>query len=260
MNVEKKKTFNQIISTILYTVFIYLFMGTIFTLILGFIPGISETVLKYASIIPTTVLTALYIISRMKKIYNIDIKNVLSFKKVNLSLLIGYVLFIMGSIYLIDIGLNYIAPFINIPGNSVMTFSSVVEMIVAFIACVIFAPICEETIFRFGFCESLMTKHKVLTTIIISTIIFTILHLYGVIDSIEVFYISILLSIIYFKTKNLIYSIIVHAVNNLIAVTASFWLVSILKSYQLYAIIVLSIFTIIGFYMILMNKKYSKTN
>ncbi|MGM9879041.1 MAG: lysostaphin resistance A-like protein [Bacilli bacterium] len=99
----------------------------------------------------------------------------------------------------------------NIPTN----FWSIVLEIVTMC---LFAPIFEEIIFRFGLYEYLNKKFKSnIIIMLLTSIIFSLIHFYGI----DVFVILLVISLIwnysYFKMDNLIYPIIMHFIHNIYA-------------------------------------------
>ena len=96
-------------------------------------------------------------------------------------------------------------------------------MIVQFIATCIFAPICEEIIFRFGIYEYL-NKNGIssIFSIIITSITFAIIHFYGINATIILVIISYIWNYTYYKTNNLLYPILLHFIHNLYAIMSNF--------------------------------------
>lgn len=81
-------------------------------------------------------------------------------------------------------------------------------------------PIYEELIFR-GFMYSRLIKAglSVKWTIVISTLLFALLHLqFNVVDFFYLLTLSFFLTYIRYKTNNTFYSMAIHVQNNLIAI------------------------------------------
>ena len=88
--------------------------------------------------------------------------------------------------------------------------------IFSFIAIVIAAPILEELIFRGIILDGLLKRYSPAKSIIISSVLFGIVHL-NPWQFIGTLIIGLFLGWIYYKTKKLTLTIIIHFVNNLIA-------------------------------------------
>lgn len=83
----------------------------------------------------------------------------------------------------------------------------------SFLTIVIVAPILEELIFRGIILGGLLKKHSPLTAIIVSSILFGLIHL-NPWQFISAMMIGVFSGWIYYKTGKLSYSIIIHMVNN----------------------------------------------
>lgn len=88
--------------------------------------------------------------------------------------------------------------------------------IFSFIAIVIAAPILEELIFRGIILDGLLKRYSPAKSIIISSVLFGIVHL-NPWQFIGTLIIGLFLGWIYYKTRKLTLTIIIHFVNNLIA-------------------------------------------
>src|SRR5687768_8909076 len=86
----------------------------------------------------------------------------------------------------------------------------------AFLTLVIAAPILEELIFRGIILNGLLKKYSPARSIILSSILFGVVHL-NPWQFIAAFVIGIFSGWIYYKTRKLTLSILIHAVNNLVA-------------------------------------------
>ena len=88
--------------------------------------------------------------------------------------------------------------------------------ILSFIAIVIAAPVLEELIFRGIILDGLLRRYSPVKSIIISSVLFGIVHL-NPWQFIAAFLIGVFSGWVYYKTRKLTLSIIIHAVNNLVA-------------------------------------------
>lgn len=160
------------------------------------------------------VLMSMSIIDLMKKRYSINIKDKLVFKKINLNFLLkmatlSFVLriFIEQTIYFL--------PIEETVSNMEINFFTV---LVEIITTCLFAPICEEIICRFGIYEYLNKKIKsFIITMILTSLTFSLVYFYGIDGVIIIFVISLIWNYAYYKTNNLVYSIILHFLHNVYA-------------------------------------------
>ena len=154
----------------------------------------------------------------LKNKHNIDIKNKLNYKNIDFK-------FLLKMIFL-SLGLRIILEYYLIPTNENDVFIPVgtIQLIVQFIATCIFAPICEEIIFRFGIYEYLNKKgiSSIFSIIIITSITFAIIHFYGINATIILVIISYIWNYTYYKTNNLLYPILLHFIHNLYAIMSNF--------------------------------------
>lgn len=84
-----------------------------------------------------------------------------------------------------------------------------------FILLVFAAPVFEELIFRGIILEGLLKKYSPILSILISSLLFGIVHL-NPLQFITGFILGIFSGWVYYKTRNLLYSVIIHATCNLI--------------------------------------------
>lgn len=87
----------------------------------------------------------------------------------------------------------------------------------AFITTCILAPIMEEIMFRGLILNNLLSKKSIWFSVIISSLIFGIIH-FNLVQGINAFILGIFLAITYIKTRNLWVCILGHFLNNLISV------------------------------------------
>lgn len=91
---------------------------------------------------------------------------------------------------------------------------------------VILAPICEEIIFRGLLLTALANKLGTKAAVILSSAIFSLIHYYDFVNTIDVFIFGIIMAITFLKTRSLVPCIIAHALFNL-WITADTWLIYI---------------------------------
>ncbi len=88
---------------------------------------------------------------------------------------------------------------------------------------VIIAPILEELIFRGMILRGLAGNYKVKTSILLSATLFSIIHL-NLAQIPNAFFLGIIFAIIMIHTRNILYVIIYHAINNFIVISTLYFL------------------------------------
>ena len=88
------------------------------------------------------------------------------------------------------------------------------EFIVLLITAVICAPIFEELICRFGWCELARGAYSLPIICIANGIFFSLPHLYNIQGFINIFIIGISMAYVYCKTRNILYTMLTHALHN----------------------------------------------
>ena len=187
------------------------------------------------------------IIDTMKKKYSISLTTRFDFKKTDLNFLVR----MMSLSFVARIFLEqtiYFLPIEETISNIPINFWTIVLEIIT--TC-LFAPIFEEIIFRFGLYEYLSKKIKSkVIVMLLTSIIFSVIHFYGVDGFVIVLVISLIWNYSYFKTDNLIYPIILHFIHNIYAMIGYIKLNNII--YIVFGVICLII------YMLLKIKSSSK--
>lgn len=121
------------------------------------------------------------------------------------------------------------------------------------ISVVLLAPLSEEIIFRSIILRGLLTKYAPKVAILISAIIFGLVHFYFV-KVIFTFFFGLFLGHIYHKTKSVGMTIVLHMIANLVGLCMSYihttygdkMFTSIYDLYGSYTLIILVSFTIVG--------------
>ena len=119
--------------------------------------------------------------------------------------------------FFIRILFEQIQLYLNINQTSEVFNVKILSLITFFVVRCIIAPITEEIVFRFGLFEIINKKTKSVWAIIVSSIIFSVLHGYLTFDTVLLTILSIIWTYSYFKKKNLFYPIIVHFFHNVYA-------------------------------------------
>lgn len=161
------------------------------------------------------VLIALWTINSIKTKDNIRINKYLNIKNINIVVLFKY-LFLS---FIIRIILERLLIYIPIAITSVRIPLNILEIIVELITTCIFAPIFEEIIFRFWMYKKINKKFNICISIILTSIIFAILHGYRYDGLIILSGISLIWNYAFYKHENLIYPILLHSIHNIYAVS-----------------------------------------
>jgi len=125
------------------------------------------------------------------------------------------------------------------------------SIIVGIITTCIATPIFEEIIFRFGLYEKYKSKINIWLLMTILSIIFGIIHLYGIVGTIAIAITGFIYHIIYYKTNNLVNSILTHAVYN----GASLYFGTILIEPNLTLFLILTVLGIFSFFITFLQIK-----
>lgn len=191
-------------------------------------------------------ITGFSVINDLKEKDNVEIKEYLNLKEINITLLLKY-LFLS---FIVRILLEQLFIFMHISSSDIQVSLNNFEIFAEFIASCIFAPIFEEIIFRFGLYKKLNKKLNYFISILTTSIIFSLLHFYNIDGIIILLGISLIWHYLFYKTSNLIYPILLHFFHNLYAVSDN------LFNYSNYWYILLGV-SVIG-YIITIIKDYLK--
>ncbi|WP_302540877.1 CPBP family intramembrane glutamic endopeptidase, partial [Holdemanella biformis] len=116
-----------------------------------------------------------------------------------------------------------------------------------FISVVILAPIFEELIFR-GMILNTLTKYNKMFAIIVTSLLFGLLHL-NITQAIPAFFMSLVLCYMYVQTDSILVTILAHAGNNLLA------LMSVYSDNFVLITVVIMVFVIYGLITIILKSK-----
>ena len=187
------------------------------------------------------ILIGIFLIDNLKNKDKLNVKEKLNINKINIKFL--FKMFFL-SLFL-RIILEQIITLIDINKTIVIGPSNILEIIMEFIATCIFAPICEEIIFRFGLYEKLNKKFNIGISILITSIIFSVIHFYKLDGIIILLTISTIWNYAYYKTNNLLYPIIFHFLHNLYALISNFVIDNVF--YIIIGILIFVIYIILSF-------------
>ena len=163
------------------------------------------------------VLIAYSFVFELKNKDKIYLKEYLNIKNINFEILLKY-LFLS---FIIRIFLEQLFTYIPFNNNDIKGPTSIFETIVEFITTCVFAPIFEEIIFRFGVYKKINKKFNIIVSIILTSIIFAVLHLYNVDGCIILIGISLIWNYVFYKTDNLIYPVLLHFFHNFYALSSN---------------------------------------
>ena len=125
---------------------------------------------------------------------------------------LNYAIGIIGAL-LSKIGLPDTSPDFSLNGSVLFnTFT--------FISVVILAPIFEELIFR-GMILNTLTKYNKMFAIIVTSLLFGLLHL-NITQAIPAFFMSLVLCYMYVQTDSILVTILAHAGNNFLALMSAY--------------------------------------
>ena len=116
-----------------------------------------------------------------------------------------------------------------------------------FISVVILAPIFEELIFR-GMILNTLTKYNKMFAIIVTSLLFGLLHL-NITQAIPAFFMSLVLCYMYVQTDSILVTILAHAGNNLLA------LMAVYSDNFVLITVVIMVFVIYGLITIILKSK-----
>ena len=194
--------FYQVVFTIIFIIVVN---------ILGYM-GLNKDIIEPYSRLTGEILSYIFFIKNYTKDnrYKLKLQNTLHFK--------GYVfisMLIIGYILVYDNTINILLS--KVIKNSLFYDAMATEMenpIVGFIGTVVMAPIFEEIVYRGIMLDELLLKYNCKKAVIISALIFAVIHL-NFIQLTDAFIAGIILGTVYCKTKSLIPCITIHFLNNL---------------------------------------------
>lgn len=128
------------------------------------------------------------------------------------------------------IGVMFLLTYLLFVSGAVLFVKSKVEFsylfVVKLVQVILVSPFVEEYIFRYLPCK-FINKNNFISMVLLSSILFTLLHNFNNYQMLLVFMSGILLFYICYKRSNMVYSFISHSVYNLcvsiLAYTNSFW-------------------------------------
>lgn len=161
------------------------------------------------------VLFAFFFINDLKKKDKISLNKYLVIKNINIYVLFKY-LFLS---FIIRIILEQIVAYLPFTETNIQIPSTMFEIVVQFITTCIFAPVFEEIIFRFGIYKKINKKLNIIVSMIITSMIFSIMHFYNIDGCVILIVVSLVWNYSFYKTDNLVYPILLHFFHNIYALS-----------------------------------------
>lgn len=150
----------------------------------------------------------------------------ITFKKPHFNIWTALIFLIMGvlSMYALAGTVQYfdlILDFINFQKQPILEIPTLTHLFLAIFTFGIIPPICEELLFRGVILQGLKSKGIIFATII-SSLMFAIFHLSAE-QFIYPLLFGIFLALVMLKTNNIVYCILIHAVNNILSVLSTYF-------------------------------------
>ena len=204
---EKIKPLGNLLTVMLILIIVEILFGTLNDLLNSIIKiEISKSILLTISMIVSSIFIILY----TKKTTGKNIKE--RIKKIDIPTIVIWLLYAKAlMIVLMNISELILSKRISIENQT--TLENTLYFI---INAIIIGPIIEEIIFRYSSIELLREKYKSWTIIILLSILFTLFHSYNIQGRITILILGLALSIVYYYTKNILNTIIIHIIYNVI--------------------------------------------
>lgn len=171
---------------------------------------------------------AYFIIKKKKSIYGKSYIKNLGFKSDSWKMLIiGF-----GTAGFANLLINNLVSFLGednpLVNNSIQTVNTAfsgtgtLEIIVQILVLVVVAPIVEEYLFRGYVFRELKRLYPLLAAVILNGLLFGLYHL-NLLQTVNTFFLGMVLSLVYYYRANITDAILVHVANNGIAILSSFF-------------------------------------
>lgn len=203
---------------------VFVFAVSIFLLI--YIGSIIQLKFKIYGLFATELLLILLPVLIAVWYFNADVKKSLNFRTFNPAAVIGAVIMWIGTFIIVVYISQYLSAFFPEAENFGKEFNNLVTgsgIWMAVLAISVAPAVCEELLFR-GIILSALKKYKfgIITTTIITSVMFGVFHL-QLFRLFPIFLLGLLLTYVVYKTGSIFVSMILHFLNNLIAVLMSFY-------------------------------------
>lgn len=197
--------------------------GILFIISIFFISVIGE-VFKFSELVSNLtlqlglIIVVFLFVKVVKRKYGIKIKEHLDFR----SLKLRNLFLLMMITIAIELVLIQLEAVVKIPVDTVDSASSSyndILLIVSYIFGIFIAPFTEEILCRVIMIESCKKEIGSKFSVVLSSLIFSLLHLRGFFPTLHIFITALIMGYVYIKTNNAAYTIIMHCVTNLLLVT-----------------------------------------
>ena len=208
---EKAPRSNPKRNSIVYAltaIFIFLALGLLFGMIGDLTNASSEMKQLLNGLAYICAVVAVWFF--VKKAANINVVNALQIKGFDITVLL-FALLGANSFHYIMLHISGLlfSDSMNVGSNSGTELSAVLV-----ISGIVIAPIAEETIFRFSTSELLRANFKAPFVIAFTTILFAIVHAYNIQGISTMLSISLIWTVVYYYTGNILYSALSHMAYN----------------------------------------------
>lgn len=177
--------------------------------------------------IVTSILSFVVLIKYVKLKYDYTYKNIIKKWKINSIQMIGVLVSVIGIVILLSEIDNFVDLFFPLKGMWKEIFSQMLDekngIMVIFISVGFVAPIIEEIIFRGIILEGLLKNYSEKKAIIISALLFGIVHM-NIWQFIVASLFGLILGYWYSKTKSIFICIFAHIINNVIPIISVYLL------------------------------------
>lgn len=154
--------------------------------------------------------------------------------------------------------INSLLPFISdwfVNESNSTDGNLLVNSILAIIS-IIVAPVLEEVFFRYYLYNKIKIKTNIVLATIITSIIFGIIHFYSVVALLSTICLGIILQLVYNKTSNLMDTIVIHSICNLVITIVSIIVIPI-NCITLSILIILFLLSFLMFFIKIKRKSLS---
>lgn len=239
---------------------ILIIVTILFLTVLGSTLNFSDLA-TYLTIQLGLIIVTLLLIPTVKKEYGIDIKEHIDYKSLSFRSIFSLIILTI-AIELLFIQLEGIAMLRTGEATSSSAPRAMSVLIASYLFGICVAPIIEEIVCRVIMIESCKTEIGAVFSIILTSLIFSLIHLRGLFPTVHIFITALLLGYVYIKTNNAAYTMIMHCTTNLLLIILDllYWFglpvykvingVTVINGYLLAATIIAAITTSVSYKMI----------
>ncbi|MBR6778727.1 MAG: CPBP family intramembrane metalloprotease [Clostridia bacterium] len=147
---------------------------------------------------------------------------------------------------------------LNIPLNSIPYTLDTKGYFISIVSLVILPAVCEELLFR-GLIFKGLKKHGKAFAIMITSVMFAIFHM-SISQTVYPILFGLLLSVIMFYENNILYTILVHLINNFLSLTLSYFNISLVFNHWSYILLATTLACIFIAFVLYFTIKNNKEN